>query len=220
MFSHLKTALATISLGVALLAQPASAATVYESASYTGDDTGEYIVQAGRSIGAAFSLSQATNITGIGAQFGGFPSGTIFGAIVSLSDLSAHPAGDPSDLDAIDLAHTVFSVPTATAIDMLTPLSVTLAAGDYAVIFGSGQFGASGWAGLGDLNDTIGSPVMFQTLFDNTWQKQSSSGIRIFVEGTPAAGAVPEPATWALLVVGFGMMGATMRRRAYTVSMA
>jgi hypothetical protein len=29
-----------------------------------------------------------------------------------------------------------------------------------------------------------------------------------------AAGAVPEPASWAMLIVGFGLIGSTMRRRA------
>jgi len=214
MTRHLKTLFAALSLGMsALAAQAATAETVYESATYTGVDTGEYIVQDGRSIGAAFALDQATDITGIGAQFGGFPSGTIFGAIVPLTSLDAYPAGDPAHLEDIALASTVFAVPTATAIDPLQPLSVTLDAGTYAVIFGSGQFGASGWAGLGDQNDTIGSPIMFQTLFDNVWMPQSADGIRIFVEGTPAAAAVPEPASWALMVVGFGIAGATMRRR-------
>jgi PEP-CTERM motif len=31
--------------------------------------------------------------------------------------------------------------------------------------------------------------------------------------GTPATGAVPEPATWGMMLVGFGAVGATMRRR-------
>ena len=30
------------------------------------------------------------------------------------------------------------------------------------------------------------------------------------------AGAIPEPATWAMLIVGFGFVGATLRRRAGT----
>ena len=76
--------LATIS------AVPSKAAVVFESASFTGIDTGEYIVQDGRFIGAAFTVTQTTAITGIGAQFGGFPDGTIFGAIV-LSSPTAFP---------------------------------------------------------------------------------------------------------------------------------
>lgn len=33
-----------------------------------------------------------------------------------------------------------------------------------------------------------------------------------------SANAVPEPATWAMLIAGFGMVGITMRRRPATVS--
>ncbi len=36
----------------------------------------------------------------------------------------------------------------------------------------------------------------------------------LYISGTPeAAAAVPEPATWAMLIGGFGMVGAAMRRR-------
>jgi hypothetical protein len=35
-----------------------------------------------------------------------------------------------------------------------------------------------------------------------------------FQIGTSGAGAVPEPASWALMIMGFGLTGAAMRRRA------
>lgn len=42
-------------------------------------------------------------------------------------------------------------------------------------------------------------------------------GLQTIFDVTPAAG-VPEPATWALLLVGFGMAGYTLRRRAVAVA--
>ncbi|PZQ58946.1 MAG: PEP-CTERM sorting domain-containing protein [Phenylobacterium zucineum] len=36
---------------------------------------------------------------------------------------------------------------------------------------------------------------------------------------TPGTGAVPEPATWALMIGGFGMAGATLRRRRSALSL-
>jgi hypothetical protein len=37
--------------------------------------------------------------------------------------------------------------------------------------------------------------------------------VTIGANGLSAAGAVPEPAAWALMIGGFGFAGATLRRR-------
>lgn len=37
-----------------------------------------------------------------------------------------------------------------------------------------------------------------------------------FTLGTPVSGAVPEPGTWALMLIGFGAMGVSLRRRRST----
>ena len=73
------------------VATSADAKTIFETATFTGVDTGEYIVSATRYFGVAFTLDKTTEITGIGGQFGGFPSGMIFGAIVAsaLRDLAS-----------------------------------------------------------------------------------------------------------------------------------
>ena len=46
---------------------PSKADVLYQSASYSGVDTGEYILHGDDLIGAAFTLSKATSITAIGA---------------------------------------------------------------------------------------------------------------------------------------------------------
>lgn len=57
--------------------------------------------------------------------------------------------------------------------------------------------------------------------FSGTAQSIAFAGVANFIvfddvtfgSATPGNGAVPEPATWAMMIGGFGMMGAVMRRR-------
>jgi hypothetical protein len=53
---------------------------------------------------------------------------------------------------------------------------------------------------LGNIND-LGALVAF----DNQSQ--------VFLLGGGAGGGVPEPATWAMMITGFAMIGAALRRR-------
>jgi len=46
------------------------------------------------------------------------------------------------------------------------------------------------------------------------------SGTYTLTIADAAAGAVPEPATWAMMIGGFGLVGAAMRRRAGKVSVS
>jgi hypothetical protein len=103
------------------------------------------------------------------------------------------------------LASVVFSVPSGTtALDLIVPLTVTLAPGTYGVVFGSGQFGADGDAGLGDANNPIGSPNLFQSIFAPDWATLDDPGVRIVVEGVTTT---PLPAALPLFATGLGALG-------------
>jgi hypothetical protein len=204
--------LGALALLVSTSATPTFADTIYQSATYSGNDTGEYILTNNDLIGGSFTLTGTTAITAIGAQFGGFPSGSIFGAIISLDPKTGLPLFSKSELEANSLAHVVFSVPQAKAIDLSESLSVTLAAGTYGVVFGSGLFGTTGFAGLGYLNDPSGSPSLFRSFFSNGFESFGDDGVRVFVEGEAVA-AVPEPSTWAMMILGFFSLGFTAYRR-------
>jgi hypothetical protein len=39
------------------------------------------------------------------------------------------------------------------------------------------------------------------------------TGVSVITQGPPAAGAVPEPAAWVMMIVGFGLTGGLARRR-------
>ncbi|PZN92326.1 MAG: hypothetical protein DCF31_16645 [Alphaproteobacteria bacterium] len=63
----------------------------------------------------------------------------------------------------------------------------------------------------------------FFSIGDNFYSVNLSTGAGTFIGGVGAggltgftAGAVPEPASWAMLIAGFGLVGASMRRRAAT----
>jgi len=198
-------------------ATPVTASVIYQSAGYSGIDNGDYTLSSNNLIGAAFQLTATTVITGIGAQFGAFNDGTIFAAIVPLASLTAFPRASPgqpsgsNDLSGISLANVVFSVPSGTtALDLIVPLTVTLAPGTYAVVFGSGQFGADGDAGLGDSNNPLGSPNLFQSIFAPDWATLNDPGVRIVVEGVTAT---PLPATLPLFATGLSTLGLLGWRR-------
>lgn len=62
---------------------------------------------------------------------------------------------------------------------------------------------------FGDLN--------FDSSIDNTYRFTLSDGtnsLTTFAQVGAGFGAVPEPSTWALLILGFGLVGGSMRRRA------
>jgi hypothetical protein len=54
--------------------------------------------------------------------------------------------------------------------------------------------------------------IRWQTLDAPAFNIEGGSGIGLG-GGTPPIDAVPEPATWAMLIAGFGLVGASMRRR-------
>ncbi|THD57912.1 PEPxxWA-CTERM sorting domain-containing protein [Phenylobacterium sp.] len=210
-----------VALGLGILAAAAAGAAnagvIYQSATNSGADSGDYILSSNNLIGAEFSVTSSTVVTAIGAQFGNPfdpDPGTIFGAIVPVASLSDFPAGSSADLASISLADVVFSAPNPGDLMVALSAPVTLAAGSYAVIFGSGQFGATGFAALGDENNPVGSPVTIQSAFSPGWASLGDPGVRIVVDG------VPEPASWGLMIAGFGGMGALLRRRKTALSAA
>lgn len=67
---------------------------------------------------------------------------------------------------------------------------------------------------LGILSDSVNISKIVLTL-DYAWSAPNDFAInRLLLTGTPGGGGVvPEPATWAMLIMGFGMIGFMARRR-------
>ncbi len=90
--------------------------------------------------GIGFRVERTTQISQVGAYMYG--SGTMFAAIVETDNLFGLP--DPPDLSGDDvLATTLIELPgTLDGADVVADMDVTLEPGTYALVFGTGKFGA------------------------------------------------------------------------------
>jgi hypothetical protein len=92
--------------------------------------------------GVKFQLSQPVITRQIGGHFVGSLGTTFFGAIVALENENDFPdSGDLSTPDVLGSMVTAFSEPSA---EVFGDLELHLDPGWYALVFGSGFFGASG----------------------------------------------------------------------------
>ncbi|QKS02076.1 PEP-CTERM sorting domain-containing protein [Sphingomonas sp. CL5.1] len=80
--------------------------------------------------------------------------------------------------------------------------------------WGCGTFAnvtSTGFTGNGELHGIVQFTGTFTSIsFTDT--TENWHGLTVGIAGI--AGSVPEPATWAMMIAGFGLVGATMRRRA------
>ncbi|MFQ5591019.1 MAG: hypothetical protein ACE5HE_07655, partial [Phycisphaerae bacterium] len=111
----------------------------------------------------------------------GFEGLTLFAAIVVLSDPAALPVGAPLDEGEV-VASTVFDAGRPSS-DVRVPLAATLDPGAYALIFGSGLFGATGVGGMPLNNaDLPGASYFFWN--GNAWIDDPFTDARFVVEGS------------------------------------
>lgn len=144
--------------------------------------------------GVRFELIQPALSSRVGGHFVIEPGhdDSFFGAIVRLDSSSDFPdSGDLSSLDV--LGQTLLSFPTAST-EVFGPLELSLDPGWYALVFGSGQFGATGQGAALANNPDIGSPSYIGHQGGPGWFDFSTlpgpfEDFRLVVEGK----FVPEP---------------------------
>jgi hypothetical protein len=192
----------TLGLLLLLAAIPAHAdSIIFQSATLgpTGQFSGSTLAIS-QFLGARFSISQPVEITEIGGHMGVIDTrsvGSFFGAILTLP--TGLPTGSPFAASEV-VATTTFNLPFTTA-DIFTPLSATLEPGNYAVVFGAGQFGSPTTAvGVmpADNPDLPGASYFFWD--GSSWRDDSIDNTRFVVKGN----VVPEPSS--LLLLGSGLM--------------
>jgi hypothetical protein len=206
---HIRYCALSLAIACASALHYAHAITIYESA--TLGRTGPY-ANSGYDIdtqclGWRFHLDAPFQVQAIGGNISG--SGTFFGAIAPLSSPSALPSGTP--FDDTTIAVTTFRGP-GDATDITIPLSALLVPGDYALIFGSEQFGTSGSGTMSFFNQDLPGSSPYLVWHDQShgsyWAYEQISGIRFVVKGL----VVPEPNAVALLAVSYGTILLWWRR--------
>ena len=97
--------------------------------------------------GIRFFLPEPVLTHSFGGTFGATTSAEpVFGAVIALDGATDFP--DTLDLSSPDvLGHGLLTPPSGSAADVSIPLVLALEPGWYAILFGSGQFGATGHTG-------------------------------------------------------------------------
>jgi hypothetical protein len=209
----------TFVLMCALAKLAVAAPIIFESASLgvTGVQFPGSAIAPAQYIGVRFEIDQTTIVSAVGGHISSNPNvhQDLFAAIVPLAGATAVPAESPGTFSP--LAVTTF-LPPILSDDIRVPLSVTLDPGWYALIFGSGRFGATGEGAL--ISNGAPLPGISQASFFHAsspfllapppnWQAVSSQvGTRYVVEGV----AVPEPSSVLLFTGGAGALLLLLRR--------
>ena len=137
--------------------------------------------------GITFEVQRTTDISKVGAFMEG--SGTVFAAIAETDGLFSAP--NPSDLSGDVIATGFIDLTGATdGADRMVELDATLQPGTYALLFGSGRFGASGDASIrfGHIPNGDWTPMGIR---QSDGQVFFSAGVnRYFIEANSAPGTL------------------------------
>lgn len=152
--------------------------------------------------GVRFELSALAQTTRVGGHFVADPriaTTSFFGAIIRLDDGTDFPdSGDLSTADVVGATVLAFPHPSA---EVFSDLEVTLDPGWYALVFGSGLFGASGIGAAVLNNPDVGNPsyIAFQPCCASEWGNLSPvfRNSRLVVEGN----VIPEPPAVAIWLI-------------------
>jgi len=202
--------LAAIAISSLVAVLPARAEILHESATFvaagsvsssTGVPSGVFINNpfVTQFLGSRFSVDEEVEVDMIGGHIYGAPLSPtagfctelapIFGVIVKLSSPGAVPSGSPFTPGEV-VASTLFTPPCGSVLtgDFLVPLSATLQPGDYALIFGSNEFGATGNGVMPNINTPDSGSYFFGN--GTQWFNGGVNKVRFVVTGTVSITAV------------------------------
>lgn len=163
--------------------------------------------------GQLFTLIDNSIINGFG--FNSIVFNSVFGTSSNFRILSTNELGAPSELltSGSSLLSNApgpsgISFPTTNYSFSVAPLS--LAAGNYVFAFQNVTSNFQDYLSFGE--GTSGAFTSFDggNTFETGYRQRNSVAISVFGDEAVAA-AVPEPATWLMMILGFGMIGFGMR---------
>ncbi len=164
-----------------LAANPSADPYVFESAQIgpTALASGGVGISPTQYLGVRFEVTSTVTTAMMGGHFRDPISRNMFGAIVALTDANDVP--DSADLSTADVIATTL-VPTSNPSSETTGLvEVTLEPGWYAMMFGSGLFGATALASAPMNSLTVGSPSYFYRNEAGEFNETSERHTRLFL---------------------------------------
>jgi hypothetical protein len=164
-------------------AQDSTSKPFYESAAMgNANSGGGYSLHSNQFLGVRFQVTSKVTISRIGGHIGG--GGQVFGALVRLSGPNDLP--DSLNLTTPDVIGTTL-LTLGGFPDVSSPLVQQLEPGWYALVFGSGLFGATGSGFMPGNNPEIGVPSYIHSV-NNGFINSGNRGVRFTViEGNPVA---------------------------------
>ena len=198
--------LALAGAAAALLAAPAMAATVAD-ASFEVPEQGSSFTYNPTVTDATFSGGSGVQGNGSAWGFADAPDGVQTAFLQNVAAISLQV----TDLTVGDLYDVSFFDALRNQTDLYAPNPFSVFFGT--TLIGSFTPGSTAWTanttGAFLATDTTGV-LTFQSLTEGG---DHDVGIDAIVMNDHGAGGVPEPAAWALMILGFGSVGAALRRR-------
>jgi len=153
-------------------------------------------------VGIRFELDQPAQLTALHAEMGDSPS-SFFAALVQLPSVTSLPQGNPFAQGEV-LYSTIFNLDWDFMKLWDIPFTVSVDPGAYAIIFGAGQFGSSGYiSAVAGTYNSVPASTGFVWVPDSPaplapWHDTPSITFNVSVEGT----LVPEPSSVTFVFVG------------------
>lgn len=210
-------------------AAPLSAATIFDTGTPSGPagySVFDMNPDAYQGLAGSFTLSQVTRITGVDGYFGASAPGrdrVQFAIHASVDGVPGQPFGPALASQGVTIASTIRG--DFDRFRAFADGSVVLGPGTYWASFTVVRNDPQGCICWMPANATVTIPTGAYTnnfTGQNWWTRELYFGMRVF--GDSVTGAVPEPESWALLILGFGVLGGAMRssssRRTQRLSIA